>query len=150
MSEENLKRIADSIQIVLEHFGVENRLASIQDATVSDKMTDEDSVYSDDNIKIFSVGEKMYVVDYVIWNENRSARPKKDSPDLEEGSLCGKVPCVQRVFIWDIDAGQKRLYRSDEAWERLLFSLEKKALDEEYAKDPLDCLSLAEGFVETE
>lgn len=125
MEGEVTQRIAESVEIILNNLGEEKAISKFQDDTVADMMTENDLVYTDERLKIFSVSEKMYVIDYVNWHKNKSMRSRKK----------GCTPCVMRVFIWDIDAKQKRLYRPDEAWERLLLILEKKALDVDYAKN---------------
>lgn len=120
--EEEIKRLAAAVDVVLNHFGARNGIATLQDPTVSSMMTDDDLIYSRDYLKIFSVAERMYVV---------------DSHDV-------------RVLIWDTEQKHSSLYRPNEVWTRELMELEKKALDADYAKNPPEGISLAEGFVETE
>ncbi len=148
MNRNQPEKIAQAVQLILDHFGVKNSIATIQDGTVANMMIDDDLVFSNNQLKVFSVGDKMYVVDYVIWREDQNQLDRDDS--LLDGEVRKEIALVERKFIWDIDAKQQRLYRSDDAWENLILELEKKALDEDYAKNPPDNMSLAEGFVETE
>ena len=147
MNRNQTEKIAQAVQLILDHFGVKNSIATIQDGTVAHMMIDDDLVFSNNQLRVFSVGDKVYVVDYVTWREDQNQLDRDDS--LLDSEVRKEIAFVERKFIWDIDAKQQRLYRSDDAWENLILELEKKALDEDYAKNPPDNMSLAEGFVET-
>lgn len=147
MNRNQTEKIAQAVQLILDHFGVKNSIATIQDGTVANMMIDDDLVFSNNQLRVFSVGDKVYVVDYVTWREDQNQLDRDDS--LLDSEVRKEIAFVERKFIWDIDAKQQRLYRSDDAWENLILELEKKALDEDYAKNPPDNMSLAEGFVET-
>ncbi len=147
------KVYAEAIDAILGKFGVRNSEVSFDDPTVSEMMVDDDLIYTSDNIKIFSVGQRMYVVDQIFWHN------KQDSLKLQtaDGSVSenGKVACAHRMFIWDTNENRYQLFREasgPEPWKKQVRRLYGEATGyafEELDEDtPITGVTLMAGFVE--
>ena len=147
------KVYAEAIDAILDKFGVRNSEVSFNDPTVSEMMVDDDLIYTSDNIKIFSVGQRMYVVDQIFWHN------KQDSLKLQtaDGSVSEneKVACAHRMFIWDTNENRYQLFREasgPEPWKKQVRELYMKATGDTFeALDedtPITGVTLIAGFVE--